>query len=168
MLLLPLASNWDSPGFFHYSSHATEAGRNQNKNWPTSTCSILLAPADQIKGSPIYPLVGSWLGYCVIPYFCQLDRYSWCYVDPAFQNAAFLLAQTVHCSTVMLIRPPCEFWPAPLAQHGGGWHTVVFTVFSNSHFPTMNAVSCLPLMLRIHPPVVCCPLMTMAARILTN
>jgi hypothetical protein len=47
--------------------------------------------------------------------------------------------------------------------------TVVFTVFSISHFPTINAVSCLPLMLRIHhPPAVCCPVMMMAAQLLTN
>jgi hypothetical protein len=30
-VLLPLASNWDNPGFLFFS-HTTEAGHNQNKN----------------------------------------------------------------------------------------------------------------------------------------
>ncbi len=82
------------PVFFDFFSHTTEAGHNQNKNCPQTTHSVLLPAVVQIKGSLIYPLVGSCSGYCVIPYFCGLDRCSQRYVDPAAKNAGFLLEQT--------------------------------------------------------------------------
>ena len=106
------------PGFLFFS-HTTEAGHNQNENWLLATCSVLLPTVVQIKGSPIYPLVvGSCLGYCMIPYFCQSDVRCQYYINPTAQNAAILLAWTVwllscHAyqpSAWVLICPSCPAW----------------------------------------------------------
>ncbi len=117
-VLLPLASNWDDPGFLFFS-HTTEAGHNQNKNWLSATCSVLLPAVVQIKGSPIYPLVvGSCLGYCMIPYFCQSDVRCQYDINPTAQSAAFLLAWTARLlschayptSAWVLTCPPYPPW----------------------------------------------------------
>ncbi len=89
-----------------------------NKNWRTATHRVPSAPADQIKGSPIHPLEESCLGFCVIPFFHQLDRCSWRCVDPDAKNAAFLVAQSARLlsrcayllSPCILSRPSCPAW----------------------------------------------------------
>ncbi len=119
--LLPRPSKQlGQPGFFSiFFSRTTKASHDsQKENWPSTTCSVLLPAVDQIKGSPIYPLVGSCSGYCVISYFRGLDRYSRRYVDPAVQNASFLLPQTAQLlschaylsSARVLTCPLCPSW----------------------------------------------------------
>ncbi len=103
------------PGFFSFFSHAVEAGKNQNVNWASTTRQALSPTVVWIKGRSIYPLVGSCLGYYVIPYFCGSDLWHQRYVNPAVQNAEFPLALPAQLlfrracppSAWVLTCPPC-------------------------------------------------------------
>ncbi len=62
--------------FFHFF-HSSQLGPQiQINKYNPTTCSARSPAVDQIKGSLIHPLAGSFSGYRVIPYFCRLDRCS--------------------------------------------------------------------------------------------